>query len=478
MPEPTRVGPCPRTSRARVLQAARFKAVQFARWPIAVAIALIGCGGGSPPRSTSTELSTEPAEGPVETPAVYRMQLAEDGQALRMTLWLRVESNEVRADLPDEPGRSVRRAALQDVRCDDASLSAGPDGFILPAGCSALRWSVPFSALPPDGLHPETRASVYDPERGLYLVSGAATFLVPESLTERPNVDFRLPASLPVHHQLPDAGGLGHTLPPRSQLGRLSIGLGSFTVREQNIGRTRIRHLMDNEATIDLEGLALGFQYLTAKSGAPPPRSLDVFWFARPAAGPDGAPPRRLGGAAGLDSIVANYFRDLPDDAPVTFRRAALAVLFHQYFASLSGRQVPPWMSQSLGQFYALKAWEHSGAIPEEDLSQIVESAAVASPERTVIDAFESWAETGRDEDYRSFYRLGLGFWVALDAHIADASDGERALDTVLEDLLGLVYGRDGMPPRRFLQILDESGASGAGAITRPFLGWPAGPDE
>lgn len=445
-------------------------------WMSLVALGTVGLGCGSTSSSSNTIGPDETAGngvGVYHAPAVYRMQLTDGDTALQMTLWLQVAQTEIRADLPNEPGRASRRANLRHVRCDEVELTAMDDGYVLPPGCSVLTWQVPFRSMEADGLHPQHLRSIQDPEAGLYLVTGASTFLIPESLTERPSIDFRLPESVAVHHQLPEAGGLGHTLPPKSQLGRVFFGLGSFRSREQSIGNTLVRHFSDADVTIDLEGMALGLQYLSQKSGTPPPRTLDIFWFARPH-----GQVRRLEGAAGLDSIVANYYSGIPEDAAVTVRRAPLAVLFQHYFASLAGRRVPGWMSRSLGQFYALHAWVQSGAIPESDLEHMIGAGAVRNPETTVLAAFRQWSQSGSDDDYRTFYRLGFGFWVALDRHLSESTDGERTLDDALEGLLGLVYNSEGLPPRRFIQIFDELGAEGAGEVTRPFLGWPEAPQE
>jgi hypothetical protein len=230
-----------------------------------------------------------------------------------------------------------------------------------------------------------------------------------------------------------------------------------------------MRHLFDREAELDLEGLPMGIRYLVETTGERAPRALDVYWLGRP----HGSVPR-LAGTAALDSMVVNYWSDLADDAPATVRRAPLAVFLHQYFVVLTGQLVPPWVSTSLGQFFALEAWRETGTITERELRDIVESSVPrGDPDTTAMAAHARWVDTGLDEDYRTFHRLGLGFWAALDAHIRRATDGEKSLATVLPDLLGLVFGQDGTPPMRFTQVFDEAGAPEAGAITRRWLGWP-----
>lgn len=430
-------------------------------------VLLAACGGSE--SRASTPLG-EPALGEaVPAPSRYRAVLSEG--ALHVTYWLAPSNEPVHADLPREPGRSMRRASISEVDCDGAAVSFQGDGWTLPSGCSALHYRVGFDSVPDQGARAAERRSLRSASRNLWLVSGADAFLVPDSLTERPTLDLDLPESVEGYHHLTASTGLGHVLPAKSALGRVFIGAGGFRVVDRSDGGTRMRHLFDSDDEVDLSGLALGVQYLLRVTAARAPRDLDIFWLGLA----HGSTPR-LTGAAGLDALLVNYWSGLPANAASSTRRAGLAVFFEQYFVVIVGRDLPAWLTRSLGQYYALRAWSEAGAISQAELAAIVRSSVGrGEPSSSVIAAHERWVESGSEEDYRAFSRGGLGFWSALDAHLSSRTGGEKGLDDVLAGLLGLVYSQDGTPPMRFLQIVEDTGGAGAAEVTTRWIGWPTG---
>lgn len=430
-------------------------------------LCVLAACGGTEPRPETTPLGESELGEEIAAPSRYRAVLS--GGAIHMTYWLAPASAPVHADLPREPGRPARRDNVSDLACDGAAVERDAEGWLLPAGCSTLTYSVAFDTIADSGARASDRRSLRSTSRNLWLVSGAAAFVVPDSLSERPTLDLDLPESVSGYHHLAESTGLGHVLPAKTALGRVFIGAGGFRAVDGSDGGTRFRHLFDGDEDVDRSGAALGIQYLLRVTGASAPSAIDVFWLGLE----QGSAPR-LTGAAGLDALVVNYWRGLPEDAPPTTRRAALAVFLEQYFVAIAGRDLPPWLTRSLGQYYALKAWREAGAISDAELAAIVRSSVGrGDPPASVTASHDRWMESGSDDDYRAFYRGGLGFWSALDAHVSSRTRGEKSLDDVVEALLGLIYSEDGSPPMRFLQVLEDAGAAGAAEVTTRWLGWP-----
>jgi hypothetical protein len=430
-------------------------------------LVLAACGGSEATTSSTVPRGERELGEEIAAPARYRAVLS--GAALYMTHWLAPSSEPTHADLPREPGRSARRENVSELECDGVPVELGTDGWILPSGCSALHYQVAFDTVPETGARAVDRRSLRSASRNLWLLSGASVFVVPDSLSERPTIDLDLPESVHGYHRLAASTGLGHVLPARSALGRVFIGAGGFRVVDSSDGGTRFRHLFDGDSEVDRTGMALGVQYLLRVTGAAAPSALDVFWLGLA----HGSAPR-LTGAAGLDALLVNYWTGLPENAALSTRRAALAVFFEQYFVAIVGRDLPPWLTRSLGQYYALKAWSEAGAVSREELATIVRaSAGRADRPASVPAAHDRWVDSGSDDDYREFYRGGLGFWSALDAHLASRTAGDKGLDDVLQGLLELIYAGDGTPPMRFLQLVEDAGGTGAATVTTRWLGWP-----
>lgn len=416
-------------------------------------------------------------------PARFQLRIPDDADppALAITLWIPAARAPLSLDLPAVPGVEARRENIESVRCtqvlqgqgDPARQSAEASqaiargdtgGWIVPVGCNRVHYRVRL--IDAENFEPRALMASYRQQPDQWLVPGAAVLLVPENLEGRAVMDFTVSEQTIVTHTLHGSGRVGHRLPEEASLGRVVFSFGYFETAHVAAEGTRFLHHMDEPNVAPLEGFESGLRALQNMVGLPPPDLFHVYWMGR---SQDSA--ERLAGTNALDTVLVNYWNDLPENASESKRRSPLAVFFQQYFVALAGPRVPAWLAQSISQYAALLAWEASGAIDDRGLQAVVRAGAQATPSTTIRDAFNRWEETGDEADYRRFYRHGLGFWSVLDQEISRASAGELGLEDLSESILGLVYQRDGEPPQRFFDLLREAGVENLDVLTARWLG-------
>jgi hypothetical protein len=373
----------------------------------------------------------------------------EDTGSLDVTLYVPPSSDAVSADLPRAPGRDVRRLAIHDVECDDQPIERSMEGWSLPPACNVLRYRVAFEHVPADGYDPRSRMAVMRADPSHWLVPGAALFLVPSSMRERPRLDLRLPSGMEVFHVLPGASPNDLALPVPTELAGVYFAFGAFHDATTSDGATDIRFLCDSE--MEVAGIAPGMalDYLKRLTRGRAPSRVLVFVLRR-------ANGVELTSVAGDDVIVMGH-RDVtpPEEA----RRAASRAFLSAWLRIVVGRRVPAWVAGSLSVFYAGRALSEP-------------AAPVGTPELALLAAQRRVAEGDLDAEAH-FATDGAAFWTAVDRSIAAGSNGERSLDDVAADLLELVYTEDGTPPERFLALLTEAGAADAAALSTRWVGWP-----
>lgn len=405
-------------------------------------------------------------------PIRYRLSLPEDPNDPRVdvSLWLgEALEGPITLDVPPAPGRTQRRNAIEHVRCLETNgateaeqnvtpLVAGENGFHVPQTCRRLQYAVRLA--PADPPNPRARLATYRPAPEQWFVPGAAMFLVPGSLRGRGLMDFGVSDELLVTHSLGGAGPMGLRLPPPSSLAQVTVSFGEYETESTFADGTRFIHHMDSAEAQDLEGFEEGIAALHRMTGVTPPALIHGYWL-----GQSRNAAARLSGSAGTDSVVVTYWNDLPESAPRSKRLSPLAVFYHQYFVALAGPRVPPWLAESLGQFVALLAWQESGAITERGLQAVLSSAPIRA-EGSLIASYRSYETTGANDEYRRFYLNGLGYWDAVDKALPNG------LESVIEPLLGIVYGADGTPPARFNAVLSEAGARNAQQLADAWLGF------
>jgi hypothetical protein len=259
-------------------------------------------------------------------------------------------------------------------------------------------------------------------------------------------------------------------LPPPTALGRLLMGFGGWTTRAHADGAMQIQYLANGPIELATAHPAppLASAYITRVVGGRPPTKLLVFMF------PVAAGRGTLSSASGDDAIAVGYWAEaLPDDAPVLSRVAPHISYLSAWFDLLSGRSLPTWASVSLGRYYALKGLVHARSLTPSDMEQYLAAVVPRDGDRTALLSAESRFANGERGARTIFGKEGIGFWAAVDDAIREGSEGQRSLDDVLTELIGLIYQNTGTPPQRFLILLDEAGVPDAEALASAWLGWP-----
>ena len=487
----------------------------------------------APANSAEITANSIPAYNPRDYPIRYRLQLrgeaaehapgtrslsdgtggqddADNSQGLGqvvMTLSLPALGGGTVFDLPAVPGREARRQQVVEIHCEHTGRPVGAanqpvprsgaatvehargdaqdvsgqaaesdaamavrshpgGGWLLPEGCARVRYAI--QAVPMGAAEPRAQLVSHRATSRQWLIPGAAVLLTPARLRSRPLLDLAVPDLTDVYHTLAGQGRVGLRLPAKTAFGRTLIAVGNFTLVHSLSTGSDVLHVLDKPDGVAFDGLEQGLAALEEMAGIVPPHRFHVFWV-----GHDRTSGQRLAGTDYLDAVLVNYWRDLPQDAPSTTRRAPLAVFYHQYFAALAGPRLPKWLTDSLGQYTALLAWRASGAINDRDLAALVRRGAPERARMSVPSAYQAWEASGSENDYQQFYRHGLGYWATLDEQLQRDTQGRAGLEAVIKPLLGLTYQQDGTPPQRFLEVLAEAGLQHPTPLTQTWLAWP-----
>ena len=167
---------------------------------------------------------------------------------------------------------------------------------------------------------------------------------------------------------------------------------------------------------------------------------LNVNWF--------GAPHERheASGAAGYDTILANYI--LPHDNPNrTDQLLTLMLVFHEQFHQLNSASQPIWISESLANYYALKALKE--IYPEDSAAKSVWDRFINAERPIDISLLQIESEITNDnnrENYGLLYTQGASFWYELDEELQSNSFGKLNLDNYLPEIMTLDLQSDTQP--------------------------------
>jgi hypothetical protein len=253
--------------------------------------------------------------------------------------------------------------------------------------------------------------------------------------------------------------------------------IGDVPARSRTIGALEVRYVADNPGRVEALGLEplhqKALEYL-ARVLPPPPtlpaaeRTLLVVWI-----GID-EQRRRIGGAAGNRTFVANYVIK-PDSARLDAARA-LTVLAHEQFHQLASLvrgplpALPVWLGESLAHYYGLKALEK--VAPGEDAGLI--RAEFIDPSRTITAGLLELERRHAAQDrsaYPLFYSQGATFWAAIDDALRASSAGASDLDALIPGLLGVSMEPGARLPAAFIARLRVSLGAQADQLLAKYVG-------
>ena len=254
--------------------------------------------------------------------------------------------------------------------------------------------------------------------------------------------------------------------------------IGDVPARSRTIGAFEVRYVADNPGRVEALGLERlhqkALEYL-ARVLPPPPtlpaaeRTLLVVWI-----GIDEG-RRRIGGAAGNRSFVANYVFDQPDSARFDAARA-LTVLAHEQFHQLAALirgplpALPVWISESLAHYYGLKALQK--VAPGEEAGLIRDE--FIDPSRTITAGLLELERRHAAQDrsaYPLFYSQGATFWAEIDDALRTKSAGANDLDALIPGLLGMSMDPGARLPAAFVAKLRSDLGARADELLAKYVG-------
>ena len=409
----------------------------------------------------------------------YQLTLAPDLRTATVSLALPATARGRLLRLPRTSGWKARRWRIARVRCDGKRIFRdGDQGWPLPRSCRRATWRVRLARVEAGGYLAHSLLAARHPTRRWVFLPGAGYLLEVAGVRGRATLRLTLPPGVGAHHaldRLPD----GRLLLPPAPASRLAlIGVGSFEVRQVRVGTTRVRHLFAQPPPARFSGLLAvhkkALAYLVRVLGPPRGAGLDAYWFRL------GPTSRMVSGYAGRRSVAISYV-DKPRKAPhlvsALLPWLPVLLLLHEQVHQL-GVAHPAWLSESLAQYYALKALGRSGAMRPADFAKALDRItrpwsrfALADGRIRMLTAYRRYLRSGSLRTYRVFYTNGARFWGVVDRAVVAKSGGRRSLDSIVRKVLKLRYDRQGRPPKAFHKLLlREGGAPARAAIARWVL--------
>lgn len=151
------------------------------------------------------------------------------------------------------------------------------------------------------------------------------------------------------------------------------------------------------------------FDYLMQLTAAKPSQSISLLWLGVSLA------QRNLGGAAGLNSYLANFHFDTSGISAKSQQRLWW-ISGHELFHMLYNKPLALWQSESLAHYFGYKSLLQAGIQPEHSPLYYLENAA-SGPHATagLYLAQQKVAEQQDYSYYGLFYDKGAAFWYELD---------------------------------------------------------------
>lgn len=363
-------------------------------------------------------------------------------------------------------------------KCDGSPLTGNPpDGaWSIPDDCQLLSWDIEVANVPAEGLDASRQQTVYFPQGNWWLLSEPSSLLRVAGVGEDLARSLRIGAGsteLVVKGRRSAGSELDLHVPPATSPPEFHV-IGSPATQRHSFGPLVVEYVVDDPARIAELPLAeahvamLGFllDLLEAPESLPDADSrLLVVWLGIDAA------MGHAGGAAGGRSFLANYIVGDPESQALNSART-LMILGHEQFHQLhdllgDGPPLPTWFGESLAQYYALRALQHSG-LPEEIVQRAV--GHFIDPERPVehgLLALQAMHEQGDPDAYDQFYYQGATYWSEVDRALRESGLPEQGLDALTPKIIRAGGDGAGMPAAVRQQLLEAGGPSMAAVLEK-----------
>ncbi len=354
-------------------------------------------------------------------------------------------------------------------QCDGSALPGeSPDGpWAIPDDCQVLSWEIEVASVPVDGLDASRQQTVYFQEANWWLLSEPSSLLRVTGAGEDVARSMRIEtgdSSLDVMGRRAAGSEADLHVPPTTSPPEFHV-IGSRATERHSFGQLVVDYVLDDPERVAELPLAeahvamLGFllELLKAPESLPDADSrLLVVWLGIDAA------VGHAGGAAGGRSFLANYIDGDPESQALNSART-LMILGHEQFHQLhdlvgDGPPLPTWFGESLAQYYALRALQHSG-LPEEIVQRAV--GHFIDPERPVehgLLALQTMYEQGDPEAYDQFYYQGATFWSEVHRVLRESAPAEQGLDELAPRMVRAGGDGEGLPAALRQQLLELGG--------------------
>lgn len=363
-------------------------------------------------------------------------------------------------------------------RCDGEPLTGeSPDGpWALPDDCTKLAWDIEVATAPATGLDASRQLTTYFPEGAWWLLSEPSSLLRVTGTAEDAPRSLRITSADDVAtvagRRAPGSDAHLH-VPQLSSPPEFHV-IGSPASQRHALGPLTVDYVLDDPArTADipladahLPMLRFLLQALEAPDTLPEADArLLVVWLGIDASAGE------AGGAAGGRSFLANYIDGDPDERELNIART-LMILAHEQFHQLhdllgSGPPLPTWFGESLAQYYALRALQHSG-LPDEIVQRAVSHFIDAErPVQHGLRTLQAMHEQGDPEAYGEFYYQGATFWSEVDSVLRETGLPDHGLDAVVPEVIRTGGAGVDLPPELRRQLLESGGPAMEAVLDR-----------
>ncbi len=433
----------------------------------------VSFGGGCRPAAGARTVRLGPGQA-----LQYRLALSRDLRTARVSLRLPPAARGRWIRLPRTAGWQLRRWRIARVHCDGHRLYRDGDrGWRLPGGCRRATWRVRLTPVGDSGYRAFSLLAAYHAKRRWAFLPGAGYLLEVAGIRGRATLALSLPEGVRAHHGL-DRLAKGRLLLPEAPLAHQAlVGVGPLVERRSEVGGVRVRHLFaeppPERFTRLLAAHHRGLGYLLGVFGRPRFKTLIAWWFRL------GPSARMVSGYAGQRSVALSYVGKPKTAAHLSAALLPwlpLVMLLHEQVHQL-GVARPAWLSESLAQYYALKALGRSGAMKAAEHTRAVDRITrpwsrmpKADARIGLLAAHRRYVTTGSVASYRVFYTNGARFWWLMDRAIRSRSHNGRSLDSIVRKILRLKYDRLGRPSASFGRLLEKEGGPVAKKLLRRWL--------
>ena len=337
------------------------------------------------------------------------------------------------------------KSQVFDVQCNEKVIRKTLKHWPVPTNCTQVKWKVRLDKIEDaKNVRPSEQRSLYMPS-GWWVLSGATSLLRVQSETE----------DIPIHITGSQTSPLLKTVYNQSAPPNFYV-IGNAPEASFTHDSSKITYYGEDLDTVlsiikphqHIKALNY-FKFVIGEEKSRSQNDLSVVWF--------GAPRERhqASGAAGYDTIMANYIVG-QDDPKQAEQLLSLMLVFHEQFHQMSSGSHPIWMGESLANYYALKAL--SRAFPDNESERAIWNRFIntqAPPSIGLLDIQKQIIETGNRQNYGLLYTQGASFWFEIDEAIKTSSSGKLTLDNLMPQIMKLDISNEDVAFLKLQPIID-----------------------